>query len=85
MNHDAIYASFTTVAALLVWAHIVKLARDKQVKGVHWAPVLFTWTWCCYGLVFYVAMELWWCSLANLVMFVSYTVWFTMIARYWRR
>jgi hypothetical protein len=82
---EAIYAAFTFTAASLVWTHIVKLHREKKVRGVHWAPLVFTWCWATYAIYFYWVYKMPWTWTANLMMWLSYTIWTAMVFRYWRR
>jgi len=84
MNSEIIFALFTFIAGSLAWLHIVKIRADKQVKGMHWAPIVFAWCWCAFSVYFYAVQELWWIWWANLSMLFNYTLWLLGIMVYWK-
>ena len=53
MTPDLINALFEACGATLVLLSIHRLHRDKLVRGVHWAPVLFFTAWGVWNLFYY--------------------------------
>jgi len=53
MTPDLINALFEACGAVLVLLSIHRLHRDKLVRGVHWAPVLFFTAWGVWNLFYY--------------------------------
>ena len=50
---DAINSGFLLTAAAMVWANVVKICRQKMVRGVHWFQTFFNSVWGAFMLCFY--------------------------------
>ena len=54
---DKINASIEVVCAFLVWSNVLKIRRDKEVKGVDWRTSAFYACVGCWYLLYYVKMN----------------------------
>lgn len=50
---DIINATLEFVGGCLIWMHTARAWRDEEIKGVHWGPFVFFWTWGVYNLWYY--------------------------------
>lgn len=85
MTPDTINGLFEGVGAILMTLNILRLHRDKLVRGVHWSPVLFWTAWGLWNLYYYSAIEqpLSWRGGACLV--AANAVWLAQMIYYLRR
>lgn len=59
ISPDLANALFEVIGGLFILLSVRKLHRDKEVKGVHWAPVTFFTSWGVWNLYFYPAVGQW--------------------------
>src|SRR3990167_1554443 len=41
------------VGGCLIFLHTKRAWKDQEIKGVHWGPFVFFWTWGVYNLWYY--------------------------------
>lgn len=83
MMPDLINGLFELGGGFLIWLSVLKLHRDKVVRGVHWAPVLFFASWSIWNLYFYPSLGQWWSFAAGINVGIANFVWAYQIVRYW--
>lgn len=72
---DLVNASFECVAAVLMWLNVVRIRRDKCVRGVSIASSTFTTIWATWSLVYYPALGQWLSAGAACVILTARVVW----------
>lgn len=56
---DAVNGLLEFVGALMLAMNVVAGRRNKQIKGIHWAPTVFFTTWSVWNLYFYPSLDQW--------------------------
>jgi hypothetical protein len=79
---DLINGLFEGVGAALLWLNVRQLLRDKQVKGVHWGPVVFYVLWGCWNLVYYPALQQRASFVGGIGVMLANAVWLCLLLRY---
>jgi len=59
MNPDLINGAFEFGGALALAVSVVKLLRDREVKGLSWASVAFFAVWGVWNLAYYPYLHQW--------------------------
>ena len=59
MSHDAINAAFEIGGSMLLLLNIVRLLKDRSVKGVSIAPVVWWTAWGVWNLFYYPHLGQW--------------------------
>ena len=59
MWQDVVNASFEVGAGLAVVANTLQLARDRIVKGTHWAAFAFFTVWGYWNVYYYPHLDQW--------------------------
>ena len=54
---DTVNALFELLGALLQWANVLRLYRDKKVAGVLWHVTAFFAVWGAWNIYFYSAVQ----------------------------
>ena len=84
MTPDQINGCFEVVAGLLLSLNIIRLHRDKLVRGVHIVPIAFMAIWGFWNLYFYPYIGAPWSFVGGIVVVVVNTIWVGQMI-YWKR
>lgn len=84
MTPDIFNGLFELGGALFIVGHIVRLHRDKLVRGVYWPAVAFFALWGYWNLYYYAALEQPVSWLAGLCVTISNSIWLGQML-YWLR
>ena len=82
MSPDLINALFEGIGSLLIWKSIIRLHRDKKIRGVHWMPIMFFCLWGYWNLFYYPHLEQWYSFAAGISMVTSNTIWILQMLYY---
>lgn len=82
MSPDIINAIFEFGGGCLIWLSVRQLWKDKELKGVHWAPIIFFWAWGVWNLFYYPSLDQWWSFTGGLWIVVANGVWMGQILYY---
>lgn len=82
---DAVNGALELCGALMLAGNIAAVRRDKQLKGVHWAPTAFFTMWSLWNLYFYPSLDQWLSFAGGLAMVTVNTLWLLHVWFYWRR
>ena len=85
MNSDLVNGLFEFAGAIMLSMNVLRLYRDKVLKGVSWWPTGFFTTWGLWNLYFYPANGLMWSYYGGLAIVTVNAVWLMMILHYWRK
>lgn len=82
---DLINGSFEVLGAFFILPSIVKLHRDKAVRGVSWLHVSFFWAWGLWNLLYYPSLGQWWSFYGGVGVIAANTIWLGQLLYYSRR
>lgn len=71
--------------ALLMFANVAAIRRDKELKGVVWYPMLFFTFWSLWNLYFYPSLDQWASFAGALLMAVANGLWLGHVWYYQKR
>ncbi len=81
--NDLVNGLFEAFGGLFVLLSILRLRRDRCVRGVSWAMVAYFTTWGFYNLYFYPSVDCWASFAGGLFVvvanttYLSHLLWFT--------
>ena len=79
---DTINGLFEAMGEFFIIPSIIKLNRDKAVKGISWVHAGFFWSWGLWNLFYYPSLDQW-ASFAGVVgLFAVNTVWLSQLLFY---
>lgn len=76
---DAINGSFELVGAAVVWMNVVRLRRDRVVRGVYWPSIGFFAAWGFWNLYYYPSLDQWFSFSAGVVLVAGNAAWVMMV------
>jgi hypothetical protein len=82
---DLINGGFEILGAPFIFLSIIKLFRDKEVKGINWMHVSFFTAWGFWNLFYYPHLGQWCSFLGGLGIVISNSIWLGMLFYYLRR
>lgn len=80
--NDIINGSFELVGGFLCWMNVIKLRKDKQVKGVCWSVQAFFAAWGFWNLVYYPSLGQWASFWGGVVLVGGTTTWVILALKY---
>jgi hypothetical protein len=83
--NDAINGLFEVIGGVLCWINVVKLYRDKTVRGIYWPVVAFFSAWGLWNLHYYPSLGQWCSFWGGVLMTVGNVVWVILAVYYQRR
>lgn len=82
MTIDYVNGAFETLGCLFILPSILKLRREKMVRGVSWVHAGFFWSWGAWNIFYYPSLDQW-CSFAGgIALFAANTIWVSQILFY---
>jgi len=82
---DVINGIFETCGGFFILLSVIKLYRDKQVRGVSWLHAGFFTAWGWWNIYFYAAVDLWWSWAGGIGLVLVNTFWLGQLVYYMRR
>ena len=82
--NDIINGAFELFGGALMWVNVIKLVKDKQVRGVYWHVTAFFATWSLWNLYYYPSLNQWWSFAGGLAIATGNAAW-TALAIYYSR
>jgi hypothetical protein len=79
---DIINGTFEASGGFFILQSVLKLYRDKIVRGVHWLPIVFFSTWGYWNLYYYPHLSQWVSFWGSLGITAVNTVWASQILYY---
>lgn len=52
-QNDIVNGSFELIGAIIGWANVYKLTKDKAVKGIYWPLTVFYTVWAGWNIYYY--------------------------------
>lgn len=85
MTPDMVNGIFEALGAIFVSMNVVRLYRDKRVRGVHWASVAFFTSWGLWNVYFYHAIAQPFSWYAGVAVAVVNAIWLAQMGYYIRK
>lgn len=82
--NDIINGSFELVGAIINWLNVMRLWKDKQVKGVYYPVWIFFTLWGMWNIYYYPSLTQMWSLIGAIVMTISNLIW-VILAIYFSR
>jgi len=82
---DIVNGRFELLGSVLIWLNVCALYRDKQIKGVHPAPITFFFLWGLWNLFYYPHLGQWASFAGGCSIVVANGVWVAQMLHYRRR
>lgn len=85
MWQDSVNGLWEVLGGLFILLSVLKLLRDKQVRGVSWIHVLFFTVWGHWNLYYYPHLGQWVSFCGGMGVMLTNTVWLLLLLYYSRR
>ncbi len=85
MTPDIINGLFECLGGIFITLSIIKLHKDKSVRGVSLYPVAFFSVWGYWNLYFYPSLGQWWSFWGGIGVVVMNTIWLGQLIYYSKR
>jgi len=82
---DLINSLYEFCGGFVIILSIIKLHRDKMVKGVHWIQILFFMSWGYWNLFYYFHLDQFMSWIAGMFIVATNTIWFLQMIYYIRK
>jgi uncharacterized membrane protein YfcA len=82
---DLINGCFEILGAPFVCLSIIKLLKDKKVRGVSWKHITFFTSWGFWNLFYYPHLNQWCSFLGGLGIVITNLIWLGLILHYLRK
>ena len=79
---DLVNGGFELLGAPFILMSIIKLHRDKRVRGISWIHILFFSVWGCWNLYYYPHLSQWASFIGGLFLVGMNTIWLIQIVFY---
>lgn len=80
--NDIINGLFESVGFVFILPSIIKLYRDKEVKGVSWVHSMFFWSWGAWNLYYYPSLGQWMSFYGGVLLLLANTIWMSQLIFY---
>ena len=82
MSADLINACFEFFGGFFLWKNVYTLFKDKMVRGIHWVPTTFFFTWGLWNLYYYPHLDQWWSFAGGINIMIPNAVWIYLMYKY---
>lgn len=81
---DFFNGCFELLGAAFTILSVKALLSDKEIKGIHWGPIVFFTSWSVFNLAFYPLNGLWWSFAGGIALFIVNSIWLYLLWKYSR-
>jgi hypothetical protein len=82
MSGDVINFLFELIGGILNWMNVLKLHKDKEVKGVFYPAWIFFAAWGLWNIYYYPSLGQWWSFWGGLVIVSANLYWVGLVIYY---
>lgn len=79
---DIVNGCYEFLGAPFIFLSVIKLYRDKEVKGISWIHAGFFTTWGYWNLFYYPHLDQWFSFAGGIAIVVVNTLWFYLLIHY---
>jgi hypothetical protein len=80
--NDLINGLFELVGGILNWMNVVRLFKDKDIKGVYYPAWIFFAVWGLWNLYYYPSLDQWMSFVGGLIITSANVVWVILALYY---
>jgi len=85
MVEDNVNGMFEILGGIFVLMNVIRLHKDKSVRGVSVIATAYFMLWGYWNLVYYPSLEQWWSAAGSLSVALINTVWLGQMVYYLRK
>jgi len=85
LSPDSVNGLFEVLAGAFISLSVLKLHKEKLVRGVSWKHVGFFWLWGAWNLYYYPSLDQWMSLVGGVVVMVMNTIWLSQLIYYTKR
>lgn len=82
---DRVNGIYEMLGGMFVMMHVLRLLKDKKVKGVSLVATVFFTSWGFWNLYYYPSLDQWWSFIGGLGIVTANTFWITLMIYYTRK
>lgn len=82
---DIINGTYESCGAIFILTSILKLYKDKKVRGIHWVHTAFFTSWGYWNLYYYPHLNQWISFLGGIGIVIANSIWLFQIIYYLRK
>lgn len=75
MTPDLINGLFELLGGAMIWSNVLRIRKDKLVRGVDWRVTGFFWAWGLWNLFYYPHLDQWLSFAGGTVIVAANCVW----------
>lgn len=79
---DLVNGLFEFVGSIFLWMNVVKLYRDKMLRGYDWRSTAFFSAWGFWNLVYYPSLDQWASFTGGCSIVLANTIWLILMFKY---
>lgn len=79
---DLINGTFESCGGFFILFSVIKLYKEKIVRGVHWVHTSFFTSWGFWNLYYYPALDQWFSFFGGFFLVLVNTIWLSQIIYY---
>jgi hypothetical protein len=79
---DAVNGAFELLGGASIWANVVRIRRDKKIRGIDWRITGFFTTWGFWNLWYYPSLGQWASFSGGVVIVAANVVWLYYAIKY---
>lgn len=79
---DLLNGCFELIGACALGVNVRRLWIDRELKGVHWSPVVFYTVWGLFNLAFYPYNGLIWSFYGGIAVVIVNSVWLYLVWKF---
>ena len=86
MNYsDLVNGLFELTGAGMTLLSVRAILRDKEIRGIHWGPIVFFTSWSIFNLWFYPDNNLWFSFIGGVALAAVNSTWLYLVWYYSRK
>ena len=82
---DIINGSFELLGAPFIFMSIMKIYKDKQVRGISWTHPTFFTAWGFWNLYYYPHLNQWASFVGGIFIAAANLIWVIQLIYYWKK
>jgi hypothetical protein len=82
MTPDSVNGAYEAFGGFFILLSVLKVLKDKQVRGISWVHAGFFTSWGYWNLFFYPSQGLWWSFWGGIGVVAMNTCWMGLLVYY---
>lgn len=72
---DMVNSSFEFIGSIANIPDLIRIRKDKRVKGVYWPARVFFVVWGSWNLLYYPSLQQWWSFYGGIAITLTNAIW----------